>query len=229
MKWLLVVSLVVISLSSIRGDFYDNMIHTTNLEIQRKYEPILNTLYDKNQLIVIDETEKLLLEIKSFKWRWSRLWNKFCTKSKDFSFCKFVKGLVKTSKSGIEKLSNATEINHLEKIKKETREDFIKEFSEMLKKKLEENRSLIHKNKLGCYFTQMRKQMETHTKYIKTKTENDRKDHIAEFIERMESFREEVKEYKKSISENYRKCVKSQEVRHCLDSYVKVRNLSALF
>lgn len=222
MKVFVVLLLAGLAVSLANADFYDNLVNRINSEVQQKYGSFLKQLYEKNQIVVVDETEKLLLEIKSFKWRWSRLWNKFCPKSKELSYCKFIKGLVKTSKVGIKKLSQTTEISHIENVKKNATKAFVDDFSQMLKKKLEQNRELVHRERLGCYFTQMRRQMDLNSRDVKTKGEKERLESISEFIERMAGFREEILTLKKQLSDSYRKCAKSKEVRHCLDAYVKV-------
>jgi hypothetical protein len=222
MKVFVVLLLAVFGITLTNADFYDNLANRIKSEVEQKHGKFLKQLYEKNQLVVVDETEKLLLEVKSFKWRWSRLWNKFCSKTKEFSYCTFIKGLVKTSKAGIHKMSNQIELNNIEKIKREATKTFQDDCSELLKKKLEENRDLVHKERLGCYFTQMRKQLELHSKKTQEMSEKGRLESISEFQERMQSFRQEILSLKKQISENYRKCVKSKEIRHCLDAYVKV-------
>lgn len=224
MKLVVVLLIVILGVSlSIEADFFDNFVHKITFEVSKASSKFQKKVYEKTQIVVIDESEKVLLEVKSFKWRFARLWNKFCTKNREFSYCKFMDDVVKTSRNGIQKMSNMTELFSVERIKKETFNAYNEEYNKLIKEKLERYRKLVTQKKLGCFFTQLRKLLENNVQDVQAASEKTRSESLLEFTERMRAYVEEVLLIKKQLSDGYRKCVKTKEVRHCLDVHAKVR------
>lgn len=165
--------------------------------------------------------DKVYLNATSCRWKFSKINSDACARVEDSDFCKeFSESLKISSKDFVGELKKIMDDN--EDMDEQAFTDYLDEVHLVLKRIMDRYSDKIEKGRLGCYFTQVRKQMEGFKEEFRNENNKFLDETLEDFADQVLHYQDEINKYNQKITTSYRICMHGSDIKTCLADYLKV-------
>lgn len=166
------------------------------------------------------------MNASSCEKKFGRIKSDVCSKYETALYCEMIKDLSEKASIGTEALTNLLDVKFQADLTAKSRENFVDKVTKIFNRKMTPYTYRMESGRNGCYFTQMRKEIDRIELRLRNEGYTFGNESIEEFAEQMESYQIDIRDYNQKISESYACVYEAGGGAECLDNFVMVSQRS---
>ena len=165
----------------------------------------------------LETTSSLVQNVQSAGEVFDAVWGLSCSTQTD-AFCGFLQSLRSASSQAKDTL--IAYVKNWEDISQEAYKQYTESFKQLLMNYFSRYDYLMPNKNTGCYFTQLRKEMESHKEEFLEFIETFYADSSSSFTNQIASFNNHIGSYKTIVAKVYDKCSTRENPQECANNFI---------